>query len=397
MNIKETFKTSLSSLGLNKVRSFLTMLGVIIGVFSVVTLIALVKGVQNYIEDQFKLLGSSTVFVLPGKLNTGGGGGAVGGGGVVSGKFEEKHVSLIETYVRDYIDAVTPSTRTSRDIKYKTKSYFTSLLGINYKGDSIFNFDLKYGRYFTKLEEDTRARVLVIGDSVNIELFGGQNSVGQRVKMENKSYEIIGVMNPKTPEYDQGAIVPYTTILREFDGSRLMSMAVKAKSDQNLDTVVQQIQLALLKDLKQDQFSVLTQKDFLTSINSILGIITTALAAIAGISLLVGGIGIMNIELVSVTERTREIGLRKALGATSKNIRYQFLFEAVFISVTGGLIGLLFGWLVTFLLRSFVRAQIPAWSVFLSLGFSILVGIAFGTYPAIKASQKDPIEALRYE
>lgn len=341
MRIVETFKTALASLGLNKVRSFLTMLGVIIGVFSVVTLISLVKGVQNYIEDQFKLLGANTLFVLPGKVQVGN---PNTGHGILGGGFEEKDVSNIEILAKDYIDAVTPAVVATRDISYKTKTYNASLEGINFKSGAIFNFDLKYGRYFTRLEENNDSRVVVVGDSLNQELFSGQNSVGFYLKVDNKNYQVIGVLNPKSRDYDEGVFLPYTTVLKEFPGSKISSIAVKVKDGINVNTAVEQINLALLKNLKQDQFSVLTQKDFLTSINSILNIITIALAAIAGISLFVGGIGIMNIELVSVTERTKEIGLRKALGATSKNIRNQFMIEAVMISVTGGFIGLFF-WL----------------------------------------------------
>ncbi len=395
MKINETFKTSIDSLLLNKARSFLTMLGVIIGVFSVVTLISLVKGVQNYIEDQFKMLGANTVFIMPGKIGNMSNGSY--GGSVVSSKLDEKHVKLIETYVGDYIDAVTPSTRASKNIKYKTKEYYTSLLGFNYQGADIFNMTTVYGRFFTKLEQLSKSKVIVLGYSVNNELFNGQNSVGKKVKIEGQTFEVIGVMDKKSPEYDEGATLSYTAILQYFPGTKIVSIAAKVKDNQNLPDVMEKIKLALLKDLKKEDFSVLTQKDFLESINSILGIITIALGAIAGISLFVGGIGIMNIELVSVTERTREIGLRKALGATAKNIRLQFMTEAVLISVLGGVVGLVFGWLATLALKSFVRAEIPMWSALLSLGFSALVGVAFGTYPAIKASEKDPIEALRYE
>ncbi|MFZ2663943.1 MAG: ABC transporter permease [Patescibacteria group bacterium] len=395
MKINETLKTSLDSLALNKVRSFLTMLGVIIGVFAVVTLISLVKGVENYIEDQFKLLGANTVYVMPGKISTGGTGQNTGAG-LMSGKLKEKHVDLIETYAKDYIDAVTPSVETSKSIKYKTKEYYAGILGVNYQGTDIFNMEILYGRHFSKLEQMTKSRVTVLGYSVNEELFNNENSIGQKVKIDAKTYEVIGVMEKKGPSFDGSVVVPYTAVIQDFDG-RISSIAAKAKADQDLELVVQQIKIALMKDLKKDDFSVLTQKDFMESINSILDILTVALGAIAGISLLVGGIGIMNIELVSVTERTREIGLRKALGATSKNIKLQFMTEAVLISVAGGVVGLLLGWLATFAMRSFVRAEIPTWSILLSLGFSAFVGVAFGTYPAIKASQKDPIQALRYE
>jgi putative ABC transport system permease protein len=172
---------------------------------------------------------------------------------------------------------------------------------------------------------------------------------------------------------------------------------MKAKDGADMDTVIKEAKLALRRDLKEDDFSVFSQKEILSSINSILGVLSIGLAAIAGISLFVGGIGIMNIMLVSVTERTREIGLRKALGATSKDIALQFITESVALSVTGGGIGLLLAWLATQAVQSLIRAEVPWWAALLGFGFSLVVGVIFGTYPAVSAAKKDPIEALRYE
>ena len=172
---------------------------------------------------------------------------------------------------------------------------------------------------------------------------------------------------------------------------------VKVKSNSELDLATKQINLALLRDLKSDEFSILSQKDILSSIQNILGILTLALGAIAGISLLVGGIGIMNIMLVSAIERTSEIGLRKAVGATSLNIAVQFIAESTILSVTGGGIGLVLGWLASLAARAFLRTEVTLWAIVLSFTFSVAVGVIFGTYPAIQASKKDPIDALRYE
>ena len=182
-----------------------------------------------------------------------------------------------------------------------------------------------------------------------------------------------------------------------YEEATISAIAIKAKDATNIELTTKEIKMALLRDLKSDEFTLMTQEDMLSSISSILGILTTALAAIAGISLLVGGIGIMNIMLVSVTERTREIGLRKALGATSFNIGLQFLVESVVISVSGGIVGLLLGWIATLIANNWIRAEVPIWAIILAFGFSLFVGIVFGTYPALKASKKDPIEALRYE
>jgi len=183
----------------------------------------------------------------------------------------------------------------------------------------------------------------------------------------------------------------------EFSATGITSIVVKVKDNVDLEQAQQQIKLALLKDLKEDKFTVMTQEDILESIQNILNMLTIALASISGISLLVGGIGIMNIMLVSVAERTKEIGLRKALGATSSDIKNQFMAEAILISSLGGVLGLLLGWVTTIAIRPLIKAVIPVWAIPLALGFSLAVGIVFGTYPAVNASKKDPIEALRYE
>lgn len=397
MNVRETLKTALDSLKLNKVRSFLTMLGVIIGVFAVVSLVSLVEGAQNYIEDQFESLGSNLIFVMSGNIDSGTTTFREVGKGLGSSNLEVKHVDFIERYASDYIEAVTPVTQLGKTVKYKTHDYYAQIVGVNYQSDYIFNTYAQEGRYFNKAEEGSSARVGVIGYILNEELFGDQNALGKKVKIEGKSYEIIGVIGKKNPDYDESVIMPYTTTLDMFSSATIIQIGAKAKDDVDFEEAIRQAELALMRDLDDDEFTVMTQKDILESIDNILDMLTMVLAAISGISLLVGGIGIMNIMLVSVTERTREIGLRKAIGATSKDIKLQFMIEAVFISLTGGVIGLILGWFTTISIRSLIRAEIPFWSVLMALGFSILVGIIFGTYPAIKASKKDPIEALRYE
>ena len=397
MNVRETLKTSLDSLRLNKVRSFLTMLGVIIGVFAVVSLVSLVQGVKNYVQDQFEALGSNLIFVVSGNIGGGTNTFREYGKSFATINLKEDHVRLINSYAGDYIDAVTPMTQLAKTVRYKTKSYYAQIVGTNYQSDYIFNTFAEKGRYFNRSEENSKSRVAVIGFLLNEKLFGEESALGKKVKVDGKSYEIIGILGKKNPDYDESLIIPYTTTLDSFDNATILSIGAKAKKDVDFDEAMRQVEMSLLRDMDSDEFTVMTQKDILESIDSILGILTTALAAISGISLLVGGIGIMNIMLVSVTERTREIGLRKALGATSQNIKLQFLIESIIISLTGGVIGLAFGWLGTLAIRSFVRAEVPLWAVVMALGFSIAVGMVFGTYPAVKASKKDPIEALRYE
>lgn len=389
----ETAKTAFKSLGSNKVRSFLTMLGVIIGVFAVVTLVSLVQGVKNYVTDQLNSLGSNLIMVLPGKADFNTDPSLYLG----SNKLSEEHVDLINTYAGDKVVSVTPALNFGKMVTYKTRSYYASVMGMNYQAPSIYNVEFEYGRFFTEAEQKTKARVALIGYSVEEELFPDRNGLGERIKVGSDSFEVIGIIKKKSRDFDTGVYIPYTTALDRYEEATISAIAIKAKDATNIELTTKEIKMALLRDLKSDEFTLMTQEDMLSSISSILGILTTALAAIAGISLLVGGIGIMNIMLVSVTERTREIGLRKALGATSFNIGLQFLVESVVISVSGGLVGLLLGWIATLIANNWIRAEVPLWAIILAFGFSLFVGIVFGTYPALKASKKDPIEALRYE
>ena len=242
-----------------------------------------------------------------------------------------------------------------------------------------------------------KIRVVVMGPNVVKELFPNSNPIGEKIKVEDVSYEVIGYTKKKGADYDDNVYVPYTVAMEDFEIENYQGIIVKAKNRDEMELTKKQVTLALLRDLDKDDFQIISPEDILESINDILSILTAAVGAIAGISLIVGGIGIMNIMLVSVTERIKEIGLRKAVGASPKDIAMQFLIESVMISVGGGAIGLLFGWLASLAVRSFVRTQVPLWAVLLSFIFSVLVGVVFGTYPAIKASRKDPIEALRYE
>ncbi len=394
MNVKETLSAALKSLLLNKIRSFLTMLGVIIGVFAVISLVSLVGGIQNYVEDQFNDLGANLIFVSSGNNNYRGG---RPGQNLSSSNLKEEHIELIEKEAGDYIDYVTPTVQTVKTIKYKTNNFYTTIIGVSNTADKIFSINAAEGRFLNKSEVNNSSKSVVIGYAMKKRLFSQENPLKKNIKIDGKSYEVVGILAKKNPEYDEALIMPYTTLRDNFDGTTIISIVSKAKSQFPITKAAESVKLAMYRDLHDDEFSVMTQEDILESINSILGILAVALATISGISLLVGGIGIMNIMLVSVTERTREIGLRKALGATSFDIKRQFMIEAVIISLSGGLIGLLLGWLSTLAIKNLVRATVPFWAIPLALGFSVLVGVVFGTYPAVKASKKDPIEALRYE
>ena len=395
MNAKEILSTASKALLLNKVRSFLTMLGVIIGVFAVISLVSLVGGVQEYVVSSFEDLGSNLIFVVNGKIEMGQR--QTAGSALVSTNLKEKHVDMIKSTAKDYVDYITPQSQTYQTIKYKTEEYFLLLLGVNYEANDIFNSNIEKGRYFNRVEQENSSRVVVLGNNLGKKFFGEENPIGKKIKINGKSYEVVGLLAKKSPNYDESVILPYTTVMDEFSATGITSIVVKVKDNVDLEQAQQQVKLALLKDLKEDKFTVMTQEDILESIQNILNMLTIALASISGISLLVGGIGIMNIMLVSVAERTKEIGLRKALGATSSDIKNQFMAEAILISSLGGVLGLLLGWVTTIAIRPLIKAVIPVWAIPLALGFSLAVGIVFGTYPAVNASKKDPIEALRYE
>lgn len=393
MLIGETFKSSLISLKANKIRSFLTMLGVIIGVFSVVTLVSVGIGIENFVTEQFAGLGSNLVIVAPGKVDF-----ADDPAKALSrNKLSDKHVKLIETHAGEFIEAATPSLRLDDTLSYKTNSYQTTVIGGNYKALDIFNFEIGKGRRFTKSDESSNSKVVILGYLVAEELFGGIDPLGKKVGMGGDSYEVIGVFKKKGSDFDDRVVAPYTAVEKTFDIKNYTSIGTKIKEGHDVDVAIRQLEFALLRDLNEDEFTVISQQEILGSITNVLQILTTGLGAIAGISLFVGGIGIMNIMLVTVTERTREIGLRKAVGATSRAVGLQFLTEAVFLSVTGGLIGVFLGFIASKIANNYIKTALPFSAVFVAFFFALTVGVIFGTYPALKASKKDPIEALRFE
>ncbi len=394
MNVFEVLKYALSSLGINKTRTILTMLGVIIGVFSVVLLIALGQGIQNYISDEFEALGSNLVFISPGKADFT----DDPAKSLTANKLEEKHEKLIITYARDAVIDTTPYILLGENAEYKTKRYYAEIIAVNEKSLDIVNYKLDLGRNFTSSEVRANAKVAILGPIIVEEFFSNiKDPIGERISLGDETFDVIGTFIEKGSNYDDQIIIPYTTATDIFAVKNFSSIVAKLSTSQPTDLSIKQIELALLRDLKEDDFTVLSQEDLLSSIQSILNVLTLGLGAIAGISLLVGGIGIMNIMLVSVTERTREIGLRKAVGASPSNIAIQFLSEALVLSTLGGTVGLLLGFIGSLIAQNFIRTEIPLYAIILAFGFSVSVGIVFGTYPAIKASKKDPIEALRYE
>jgi len=395
----EAFRIATRALFANKVRSLLTMLGVIIGVSAVILLVAIGAGVQGSVTSSVQSLGSNVLFVFPAVLNTGGGSGFGGGGG--GGKsFSVSDAQYLKQRLTN-VDAVVPMAQTSELAKFQSRSVRPTVLGTTEDGHYVIGATLGAGRYFNRSESDSAARVAIIADTVKKQLFPNvANPLGQVFTISGQRFTVIGwyekVGGGLGGDQDNQIAIPIGALQRITASDRVSIILVKVTNPGDVNSVRNQIS-RLLRPRFGDQITVFSQDQTLGIFNALLGTLTIMLAGIAGISLLVGGIGIMNIMLVSVSERTREIGIRKAVGARTYDILSQFVIEAMMLSVTGGVIGILIGALGALVLSPVVPTQITPWAVGVAFFFSAGVGVFFGVYPAWKASKLDPIEALRYE
>jgi len=410
MRVRESFRSSLKSLFHNKLRSFLTMLGIIIGIFSVIMLTSIGEGIKDQVTSQVESLGANLIYVFPGKVEIGPKKGqsklGVQQGGFAQSKNTLTYNDVLNLKGKKGIAAV--SCIYSGIDRLDDLKIYTSTTGVDEDHNKIHKFELRYGRFITKDERVRKERVAVIGDEANKELFNGQNSIGKTFKMNGKDYKVAGVLQYKKPENmgPQGEDInikiylPVTEMIDREKQKNISQITVKAISAAAVGPAEKTVRDTMLKHHRDIDFTVLKQQDMLNAINNILGILTAGLGGIAAISLLVGGIGIMNIMLVSVTERTREIGVRKAIGANRRDILIQFLIEAIFMSIIGGLLGLALGIGGARLLPSAfptIHTAISLTAVIIALLFALLVGVFFGVYPATKAAKLDPIEALRSE
>lgn len=399
MNIFEYIKLAFVALRTNKVRSILTMLGIIIGVASVILLVSIGTGLQNFVTEQFASLGSNTLWVMAGEVDISQG---PRGAMMSSSKFEISDAGDLERG-SDYIKQASPLLQGFASLSYEGETTSTEVWGVWENYFDITNFDPEYGRIITQNDVERSRRVMVLGHKPAVDLFGeGVNPVGKSLPINGVQFEVIGVLVSKggggaMGSADDFAAIPLTTAMRQFDEDRPFMIFVEVMDTEHIAEAKADAERILSKRLKDDEFTVVEQTQLLSTIQQFLGVITAALGGIAGISLLVGGIGIMNIMLVSVTERTREIGLRKAVGARPQDIRMQFLIESVILSLLGGTIGILLGALGSLGINQFINTSVTPWSVALAFGFSAAIGIIFGVAPAIRASRLDPIDALRYE
>lgn len=399
MNFRESFKIALVALGRNKVRSFLTMLGIIIGVFSVVLLMSLGAGLQESIMQQFEKLGTNTIYVMPGSFGEGGGLG--GFRGMQTNKLKFSDAEDIKRNVQNIV-AISSGIESAVTIDYQGQQRKNVIfLAVEPGFTAIGEYKVREGRYFTQSENLAGKKVVIVGQTIVDKLMKGTEPLGKEIMVKDKKYKIIGVLEKQGSTLGQDAddivVLPIETAQRQLNFDHPTWILVRVDDSNHVSQVKTEIKKFLLKRLSADDFSTMTQEEALSISNTILGIVTTVLTGIAAISLLVGGIGISNIMLVSVTERTREIGLRKAVGARPKDILTQFLIEAIVLSLVGGGIGLLFAGLGTIGINFFMKATITPTAVILAFSFSVVVGVIFGVAPAIRAARLNPIDALRYE
>ncbi|HXG39015.1 MAG TPA: ABC transporter permease [Bacteroidota bacterium] len=405
MNFKESIITSLRALVSNKLRALLTMLGIIIGVAAVITMIAIGEGAQKAVIDRIQALGSNLLFISPG---------AQRGGGVVviqfgsSQRLMNKDADAVAQRASS-VEAVVPEFSRNAQVKFENRNWNTRIVGTTPEYEWVRNFKAVEGRYFTHSEEKAASKVCLLGQTVVDNLFPNIDPIGQTIRIAGQSFTVLGVLESKGQSGwqnpDDQIIVPLSTAQRRLFGVDFLSqITVKVANEQKMDEAFLDIERILRREhrLREDQdndFMIRNQADIISTFQETQQTFTFLLAGIAAVSLVVGGIGIMNIMIVSVTERTREIGIRKAIGARKRDIMWQFLIESVTLSVTGGCLGIGLGVLASYLITTYgnLTPLISLSSIVVSFTFASAVGIVFGLYPAWKAAMADVIEALRYE
>ena len=396
--ISEITKLAVRSLLRNKSRSILTMLGIIIGVSAVILLVSIGQGLQSYITQQFESLGSSLIVVLPGKV---GSGGSISGPNLAGSKLTLGYVDKLSR-LGGAVESVGAGIEMPSTVSYLGKSKYTTTAGITAEYQKMRNLTVSEGRMMSDSDDRVGRNVVDIGPGLVDAFFGGGNPIGKEITMGGQKFQVVGVLSKISSggfgvDINSFVVLPLTTAQKLFGMKSVQTIVVKARDKDSIPQAIIQTKKELGKYLKSDDFTVTDSSSLVATINQILGVVTFALGGIAAISLVVGGVGIMNIMLVSVTERTREIGLRKAVGAKPQDILVQFLIESVTLSVAGGGIGVLIGFLGSLAINHFITTTVTFWSVALAFGVSAAIGIIFGVAPAARASKLNPIEALKYE
>ena len=415
MNALIIIRTAISSLGANKLRAGLTLLGIVIGVAAVITLMSIGRGVQATITERIQALGTNLLFVRPGETSSRG----VGGGqGSASSLTIEDAYALSESDFTPSISAVAPELGSSAQVVAGRKNTFANIIGVTPEYEEVRNAPVEFGQFITQGDVERNATVAVLGYQVAQDLYGFRSPIGQPIRIGGRQFEVIGVLEEQGGSsffsFDDRIMVPITAAYYRLASSRtiqggisVQTINVKTQGVQVMDSALAEVATILRlrhRITGEDDFTVTSQQETIEALEEATNAFVFFLGAIAGISLLVGGIGIMNIMLVSVTERTREIGIRKAMGAKRRDILLQFVSEATLLSLGGGGVGLFLGWVLSNLLND--RAIIgtsPTQTAFsfdiavLALAVSAAIGLFFGIYPAMRAASLHPIEALRHE
>lgn len=411
MVLTHIIKTAAKGVTRNKSRSALTILGIVIGITSIMMVMSLGQGAQDLIVKQIQSIGSKSIIIHPGRQPTG----PAAAAQMMSDSLKQKDLDALRNKANvPHASSVEPLNVGGGVASYANETYQLSIFASSGRIQKMYDMKLASGRFMDDEDVTNKTYVVVIGSKVKHELFGNEEAVGQKIKIKGISFKVIGVLSQKGQgfiNFDEAAVIPWSTGQQYIFGIKhFHHIIVEADAEENVTDTVRDITATLrnshdITDSTKDDFYVVTQEGAKEQVSTILNILTLFLAAVAAISLIVGGVGIMNIMLVSVTERTREIGLRKALGATEKDIMLQFLLEAIILTALGGIIGIILGTSLSFatalILSNYAGLDwafaFPLSAALMGIGVSAAVGLVFGLYPARQASLKSPIEALRYE
>jgi putative ABC transport system permease protein len=413
MNPLAIFRIAVRALGRNKMRSALTMLGIIIGVGAVIAMVSIGEGVRAQVNEQIQSMGSNLLQIQPGNNQSGRGNtwGGVSQGAGSGNTLTDDDMTAIEREIPN-VAAATPMVRANSQLIFGNQNWQVQVQGSNEKFPDIRSWTVEQGEFFNEADVRSAARVIVLGKTVADKLFAGVSPIGEMIRVRNLPFRVVGVLavkgqSPNGQDQDDTAVAPYTAIQRKLLGQTIPSInqgMIKAHNPQGAAIAERQIKELLrqrhrIPQGESEDFTIRNMSEFAQTQEQVLMLLTILLGSIAGISLVVGGIGIMNIMLVSVTERTREIGIRMAVGARPSYIRLQFLTESLVLSLMGGVIGIVIGGGGAALISALANLPtlVSPLSVVVSFGFATVIGLFFGYYPAHKAAAMDPIEALRYE